>query len=237
MSGSNPTWRDSVSSSSSSSYTEIILVRHGETDWNALGKLQGQLDVDLNEVGRQQAVAVAERLSTEPHVSAVYSSDLKRAYETAEIIAAKCGALKVIRDPTLRERHLGYLQGHVYSELNRLKPEAYRAFISAKSDQEIPGGGESIDQLYQRCTSSLQRIAEKHRGERVIVVSHGGVIRSLYRRAAPKGRSGGKVHNTSVGIIRLAEGDVLSVQLWNDISHLKQLGFLKSGFGGDMTSG
>ncbi|KAL2906206.1 Phosphoglycerate mutase-like protein 4 [Bienertia sinuspersici] len=123
------------------SCTEIIVVRHGETDWNALGKLQGQLDVDLNETGRQQAIAVAERLSMEPNISAIYSSDLKRAFETAEMIASKYkNGLEVIRDQDLRERHLGALQGHVYQELAKLTPKAYEAFKSHRSDQEIPVG-------------------------------------------------------------------------------------------------
>ncbi|GAB4847011.1 hypothetical protein Ancab_026023 [Ancistrocladus abbreviatus] len=220
-------------------YTEIILVRHGETEWNALGKLQGQLDVDLNEIGRQQAATVADRLSREPNISAIYSSDLKRAHETAEIIAAKCGGIEVIRDKELRERHLGDLQGLVRQpqELARLKPEAYAVFTSNKMGQEIPGGGESLDQLYQRCTSSLQRIGEKHRGERIVVVTHGGVIRTLYRRAAPTGRPGGKILNTSVSIIYISTEDVWSIKTWNDINHLQQTAFLKSGFGGDATSG
>ncbi|KAJ0457661.1 putative phosphoserine phosphatase [Helianthus annuus] len=76
-------------------YTEIVVVRHGETEWNAEKRIQGHLDVDLNDVGRQQAVAVAERLSRESKISAIYSSDLKRALETAETIASRCGGLQV----------------------------------------------------------------------------------------------------------------------------------------------
>ncbi|KAF5738205.1 Phosphoglycerate mutase family protein [Tripterygium wilfordii] len=172
---------------------EIIVVRHGETKWNADGRIQGHLDVELNEVGKQQAASVADRLSKEPKISAVYSSDLKRALVTAEIIAASCGGLEVIKDPDLRERHLGDLQGLVYREAAKLSPKVYQAFSSHKKDQDIPGGGESLDQLYQRCTSSLQRIARKHKGERVVVATHGGVIRALYKRACPNGRSVGKM--------------------------------------------
>ncbi|CAK9166453.1 unnamed protein product [Ilex paraguariensis] len=79
-------------------YAEIIVICHGETIWNAEGRLQGHLDVDLNKVGRQQANAVAVQLSTGPKISAVYSSDLKRAYETAELIAINCGELEVRRE-------------------------------------------------------------------------------------------------------------------------------------------
>ncbi|XP_021714254.1 phosphoglycerate mutase-like protein 4 isoform X2 [Chenopodium quinoa] len=220
------------------SCTEIIVVRHGETDWNAIGKMQGQLDVELNEIGRQQAVAVAERLSREPNISAIYSSDLKRALETAEAIASRCGGgLEVIRDKDLRERHLGDLQGHVYQDLAKLSTKAYEAFKSHRSDQEIPGGGESRDQLYNRCTSLVQKIGENHRGQRVIVVSHGGAIRSLFNRAAAKGQHPGKISNTSVGIIQLYDGDLWSIKSWNDASHLKQTEFLESAFGGDASSG
>ncbi|KAL3833363.1 hypothetical protein ACJIZ3_008099 [Penstemon smallii] len=221
----------------SPNYAEIIVIRHGETEWNSDGRIQGHLDVDLNDVGRQQAIAVAERLSKEPTISAVYSSDLKRAFETAEIIAKSCGVLEVTKDPDLRERHLGDLQGVVYREIAKIKPEAHRVFVSNRKDQEIPGGGESLNQLYERCTSALQRIAQKHKGERVVVVSHGGTIRALHRKASPHGRSVGKVLNTSVNVFHISDKDEWSIESWGDVSHLDRAGFLDSGFGGDKNSG
>ncbi|KAF4380766.1 hypothetical protein F8388_017120 [Cannabis sativa] len=292
-------------------YAEIVVVRHGETEWNHDGRIQGHLDIDLNDAGRQQAVAVAERLSKEPKISVVYSSDLKRALVTAETIAAKCGGLEVIKDTDLRERHLGDLQGKVYSDAVKACPEAYKAFTSPSKDQEIPsievflsdkgqywrtlgdnrkissrqgvsilsnkhatwtyvqlvrvlpqaclrmnssacsvyrtivkvsvtsseGGGESRDQLFVRCTSALQRIGNKHKGERVVVVTHGGVIRSLYKRACPNEKTGLKVLNTSVNVFHLSDGDKWTLQVRGDVSHLDQTGFLESGFGGDKNSG
>ncbi|KAL6337819.1 hypothetical protein AAG906_002284 [Vitis piasezkii] len=217
-------------------YAEIIVVRHGETAWNADGRIQGHLDVELNEAGRQQAAAVADRLSKGPRISAVYSSDLKRAFETAQAIATSCGRFEVIKDPDLRERNLGDLQGLVYQELAKINPEAHKAFLSHRTDQEIPGGGESRDQVYQRCTLSLKRIGSKHKGERVVVVTHGGVIRALHKRASPNGRAG-KIMNTSVNIFHLCDGDKWVIKAWGDISHLDQTKFLESGFGGDRTSG
>ncbi|KAA8531725.1 hypothetical protein F0562_006558 [Nyssa sinensis] len=219
------------------SYAEIIVIRHGETEWNASNRIQGHLDVELNEAGRQQAAAVGDRLSKEPKVSVVYTSDLKRALETAEIIAHSCSGLEVIKDPDLRERHLGDLQGVVFHEAAKVNPKAFQAFTSRGTDQEIPGGGESLDQLYQRCTSSLQRIGTKHKGERVVVVTHGGVIEALYKRASPGGRSAGRVPNTSFNVFHLSDGDSWTIKTWGDVSHLKQTGFLKSGFGGDKSSG
>ncbi|XP_022896408.1 phosphoglycerate mutase-like protein 4 [Olea europaea var. sylvestris] len=218
-------------------YAEIIVIRHGETEWNADHRIQGHLDVDLNDIGRQQAYVVAERLSKEPKISAVYSSDLKRAFHTAEIIAKCCGVLEVVKDPDLRERHLGDLQGIVFHEIAKIKPEAHKAFISHRRDQEIPGGGESLNQLCERCTSGLQRIAKKHLGERVVVVTHGGTIRALHRRASSHGQSVGKVLNTSVNVFHLSAEDEWSIKSWGDVSHLKRTGFLESGFGGDSTSG
>ncbi|KAK3023975.1 hypothetical protein RJ639_042865 [Escallonia herrerae] len=216
-------------------HAEIIVIRHGETPWNADGRIQGHLDVELNDMGKQQAAAVAERLSREPKFSIVYSSDLKRAAQTAEMIANSCGGLEVIKDPGLRERHLGDLQGLVSSEVAKVNPKAYQAYVSQRRDQEIPGGGESLDQLYERCTSSLQRIGNKHKGERVVVVTHGGVIRAFHKRTSPRGRPG-KILNTSVNVFHLSE-DEWTIKAWGDVSHLIQTGFLKSGFGGDRYSG
>lgn len=217
-------------------YAEIVVVRHGETEWNADGRIQGHLDVELNEIGRQQATAVSERLSREGKISAIYSSDLKRAFETANSIATACGGLEVIKDPDLRERNLGELQGLQLRAASSVCPKAYKAFLSNKTDQEIPGGGESIDQLYQRCTTCLQNISMKHKGERVVVVTHGGVIRSLHRRACPK-RSAGKVLNTSVNTFHLSDGDKWVLKSWGDVSHLEQTEYLATGFGGDKSSG
>ncbi|XP_048601922.1 phosphoglycerate mutase-like protein 4 [Brassica napus] len=129
------------------------------------------------------------------------------------------------------------MQGLVYQEASKLRPEAYKAFSSNRTDVDIPGGGESLDKLYDRCTSALQRIGDKHQGERVVVVTHGGVIRSLYERARPSARKVEKILNTSVNVFRLFDGDKWTIQVWGDVSHLDQTGFLQSGFGGDRTSG
>ncbi|KAL2240321.1 UNVERIFIED_CONTAM: Phosphoglycerate mutase-like protein 4 [Sesamum indicum] len=256
-------------------YAEIIVIRHGETEWNADRRIQGHLDVNLNDVGRQQAAAVADRLSREPKISAVYSSDLKRAFDTAKIIAKSCGVLEVIKDPDLRERHLGDLQGIIFHEAAKVNPEAHKAFVSNQKDQEIPlaghlwadhlsnefcgnqytisclhkykknhysayasrrGGGESFSQLYERCTSALQRIANKHRGERVVVVSHGGTIRALHKKASPHRGPSARVLNTSVNVFHVSDNE-WSIKSWGDVSHLDQTGFLESGFGGDKHSG
>ncbi|KAF8041249.1 hypothetical protein BT93_B3243 [Corymbia citriodora subsp. variegata] len=217
-------------------YAEVVVVRHGETEWNADGRFQGILDVELNEIGRRQAIALGERLSREGKISAIYSSDLKRAFETANLIATACGGLEVIKDPGLRERNFGQLQGLQPHVAASVCPEAYRALQSQRTDLEIPGGGESIDQLYQRCTTCLQNISMKHRGERVVAVTHGGVLRSLYARACPNQQLL-KFLNTSVNIFHLSDGDSWVFKSGGDVSHLSQIEHLRTGFGGDRTSG
>ncbi|KAF7848667.1 hypothetical protein BT93_L1758 [Corymbia citriodora subsp. variegata] len=217
-------------------YAEIIVVRHGETDWNADGRFQGTLDVELNEIGRQQATAVGERLSKECKISAIYSSDLKRAFETANLIATACGGLKVLKDPGLRERNFGELQGLQPHVAASVVPEAYQALRSQKTDQEIPGGGESIDQVCQRCTTYLRHINMKHKGERVVAVTHGGVLRMLYALACPNKQSV-KFLNTSIHIFHLFDGDNWVLKSGGDVSHLSQIEYLRTGFGGDRTSG
>ncbi|GAA0158959.1 phosphatase [Lithospermum erythrorhizon] len=216
--------------------TEVVVVRHGETEWNADGRIQGHLDVELNDVGRKQAVAVAERLSMEPKISIIYSSDLKRAHDTAETIARICGGLEVVKSQELRERHLGDLQGTVYRAAPTVCTKAYQAFVSNRRDQEIPGGGESLDQLYERATSSVQTIAQRHRGQRIVVVTHGGFIRSLHRKASALRRSAGNIFNTSVNVLHISD-DEWTIKTWGDVRHLDKMGFLESGFGGDKTSG
>ncbi|ERM97352.1 phosphoglycerate mutase-like protein 4 isoform X2 [Amborella trichopoda] len=218
--------------------TEIVVVRHGETTWNASGRIQGHLDVELNEVGLQQAIAVAERLSKESEIAAVYSSDLKRAFDTAKIIAEKCKLAEVILDPMFRERHLGDLQGVVWREAAKINPKAYQALVSSKTDQEIPGGGESLDQLFKRCTSCLERLSNEHKGKRVVVVTHGGVIRALHKRAGPsRVPQPGKIMNASINIFHLSCDYEWIIKSWGDVSHLRGTGFLTSAFGGDKNSG
>ncbi|KAF9599399.1 hypothetical protein IFM89_036956 [Coptis chinensis] len=143
---------------------EIVVVRHGETTWNAAGIIQGELESDLNEVGWKQAAAIAERLAKEQKPVAIYSSALKRAKDTAEMIAKKWHIPEVIVVPELKERHVGSLQGLVWGEIKEKEPEAYHAFLSSQNDLEIPGGGESFDQLCERSVAALEEIASRHKG-------------------------------------------------------------------------
>jgi broad specificity phosphatase PhoE len=140
--------------------TELLLVRHGETDWNAEGKLQGHTDRPLNDYGRRQARALADRLAGES-IDAVYASDLSRARETAEIVGEKLG-LTVAVDPDLREKNWGNWEGLTSDERLHIEFE-----------------GETSEAHRDRTLSAVQRIVERHPGERVVVVTHGGSLRRI----------------------------------------------------------
>jgi broad specificity phosphatase PhoE len=140
--------------------TELLLVRHGETDWNAEGKLQGHTDRPLNDYGRRQAQALADKLAGES-IDAVYASDLSRARETAEIVGEKLG-LTVAVDPDLREKNWGNWEGLTSDERLHIEFE-----------------GETSEAHRDRTLSAVQRIVERHPGERVVVVTHGGSLRRI----------------------------------------------------------
>jgi broad specificity phosphatase PhoE len=145
--------------------TRLLLVRHGETDWNAEGRLQGQTDRPLSEFGRRQALRLADDLATE-QLDAIYSSDLARARETAEIVGER-HRLPVVLDPDLREKDWGTWEGITAVERDRVE------FV-----------GESTETHRERILRSLRRISERHPGaDSVLVVTHGGSIRRVQTAA------------------------------------------------------
>jgi broad specificity phosphatase PhoE len=151
----------------------LVLVRHGETDWNRERRFQGHADPPLNETGRDQARALAEALGREK-IDAVYTSDLARARETAEILAAPLGAdVVVLRD--LREIDVGEWQGLTWAEIEERFPEGVRAWRERGYGWEQ---GESYERLGERVVAALRRIAAGHPSQRVLVVGHGGTVRA-----------------------------------------------------------
>ena len=153
--------------------TELLLVRHGETDWNRERRFQGHADQPLNEAGREQARELAEILAGED-IDAVYSSDLRRARETAEILAGRLDA-EVVALRELREIDVGSWQGLSWPEIEERHPDG-----AARWHRDGHGwdGGESYVQLGERIVRALQDIAARHPGGRVLVVGHGGTVRA-----------------------------------------------------------
>jgi broad specificity phosphatase PhoE len=140
--------------------TTLLLVRHGETDWNAEGRLQGHTDRPLNDAGRRQAQELAERLARE-QVDAVYASDLARAKETAETVGARLG-LPVVIDPDLREKNWGTWEG-----------------LTGDERIGVEYAGETTEEHRERVLRAVRRIVERHPGQTVVVVTHGGSLRRI----------------------------------------------------------
>jgi len=150
----------------------VLLTRHGETAWNALGRLQGHTDIELNDVGRAQASALAASFGASD-VANVWTSDLARARETGAIVAAALGLAEPRIDPELRERHFGVFEGLTRDEIATQHPEAWRAW---REHTAAPPGGEPRDAAIARMTRALTRLAGDDGGP-VLVISHGGVMR------------------------------------------------------------
>lgn len=159
--------------------TTILLVRHGETDSNAEGRIQGQTNTPLNERGRAQAQALADELAGES-IAAVYSSDLDRARETAEILAGRLD-LPVVVDPALRERNFGSWEGRTVDELEARWPGAWARW---REGDEGEGDVEDHLALAARVRDAIHRLAAAHPGERILIVAHGGAMRVILTDAA-----------------------------------------------------
>jgi broad specificity phosphatase PhoE len=168
---------------------ELFLVRHGETDWNRDGRYQGHADPPLNYSGRAQAQQLADSLL---ELDAIYTSDLRRAAQTAEIIGAGRD-IPVILDPGLREIDVGSWSGLTRSEIEERFPGA------------IEHDGESRADHLSRVVAAVERIAARHPEERVLIVSHGGSIRAL-RRHALRVDSVPRVENCTVYRLAFQDG-------------------------------
>jgi probable phosphoglycerate mutase len=155
--------------------TTLLLVRHGETDWNAAGRWQGQTDIPLNPRGQEQARDVAARLR-HMGIAAIVSSDLLRARTTAEIIAAELGLEVNYLDASLRERSFGCFEGLTREEVEARFPEAWARYLADPGP--APPGGESRDALVERLLPALASAANRLPGP-LLVVLHGGAMRAL----------------------------------------------------------
>lgn len=151
----------------------FFLARHGETEWNALGRLQGHTDIPLNESGRAQARALAAGV-TGKGIAAVITSDLLRARETGEIVAGALGLGAPVIEPALRERKFGVFEGLTRDECRARHPEAWQAWQARTG---APPGGELQADAVARMAGALARIATAAAGGPALVVSHGGVMR------------------------------------------------------------
>ncbi len=199
--------------------TRIIAIRHGETAWNVDSRLQGHLDIPLNDVGLWQARQAALALADEP-IDAIYSSDLQRAWVTARAIAETTQA-PLTAHQGLRERGFGVLQGHTFEEIEAKDPE--QAYRWRKRDPAFaPEGGESLIALRERITATTYALAAQHVGGQIVLVAHGGVLDVLYRAATRQDIQAPRTWQLGNAAINrlLWTPDGLSLVGWADTQHL-----------------
>ena len=199
----------------------LMLVRHGETDWNVQRRYQGQTDVPLSGFGMRQAELVAERL-TGDKINAVYASDLSRAWETAQFIAGASG-LEVSPEPRLRELKFGILEGLTFEEAEKQYPEMIAAWLD--NFNNTPDGAETIDQFTARIVSLLDDLKQKHNKQVVLLVGHGGSLSEILRvilGLSPEKRWYFEMENASLSEVLISE-DYVSLKRLNDTCHLVDL--------------
>jgi probable phosphoglycerate mutase len=202
--------------------TKLILVRHGETEWNVQRKWQGHLDSPLSATGRQQTLALGSRFRNIA-CTHLYSSDLGRAYQTAQPISEATG-LPINTDPALRERSLGIFEGSTSEAMQARYPEEHKRFLEAEADYAVPGA-ESLQQFYERSITAFQDLAGRHLGQTIVVVTHGGCLVNLFRFLfnlpieVPRRFA---VINTSLSTVTCEEG-FWQLETWGDVAHLETL--------------
>jgi probable phosphoglycerate mutase len=199
--------------------TRIIAIRHGETAWNVDTRIQGQLDIGLNETGRQQARRVARALASES-IQAIYASDLLRAWDTAHAIASTTGGALQAHEG-LRERSFGVFQGKTFTEIEATWPDQAQCWRK-RDPQWAPEGGESLADLQQRINRTANELAARHLGEQIVLVAHGGVLDMLYRAATGQDLQAPRsweVGNAAINRL-LWTPERLTLVGWSDKRHL-----------------
>lgn len=212
-------------STNGSDGTTLILLRHGETEWNTEGRWQGQaVNTLLSQRGREQAQIVARRLQGYP-IQAIYSSDLIRAFETAQIVGQWLG-LEPQPEIGLRESDVGAWTGKTWAEIKAGWPEQVAAMLAGEDVRR--GGGESYGELRQRLAAAAERIVQRHPGQTVLLVTHGAALRSLIVHALDASLD--QMHriaiggNTAISILQVQHGRLRLVS-YNDTAHLQEAAF------------
>lgn len=202
--------------------TILYAVRHGETEWNRDHIAQGHLDSPLTELGHEQAARSAKAL-VGLGIEFIYSSDLGRALRTAAIIGKILG-LKIRKDERLRERALGVMQGLTWEQFAEKHPEDYAAFNSRDPECVMPGG-ESARELMERTVQAAESYAGNHPGQCVLVVAHGGVVKSYFHHALgipleePRRYS---LFNAAINRFSISEGK-WTLDTWGERGHMDEV--------------
>jgi len=202
--------------------TELVLIRHGETQMNRELRFQGHVNVALNEIGLEQARRLAARMTGE-QAHAMYASDLLRAQQTAQPIGATL-SLQPVTEPGLREQCFGQVDGMRVDDIKEQHPQAWEGWLRFEEDYCMPEG-ESTRQFHARVMEAVQRLAAAHPDQKLVVVTHGGVLDMVYRTARSLGLNGprqSEIPNAGVNRIRVREGGIDIID-WADTRHLADL--------------
>lgn len=203
--------------------TQLLFIRHGETDWNRRPCFQGQLDVPLNATGHAQAARLAARLAADKP-DAFYCSDLLRTRETAAALARAWGMEPVLM-PGFREQAFGIFEGLDFPTIQASHADLWQGWLTQDAQFALPGGGESMATFSCRVLNALADIVKDHAGQRVAIVTHGGVLDSLWRHAHGLPLHGGRaceIPNTGINRLRWTESGLAVVE-WGDAAHLADL--------------
>ena len=202
--------------------TELLFIRHGETDWNRQQRFQGQIDVPLNATGHLQAARLGARLAAEPP-DLLVSSDLQRARDTAAPLATAWARTPQLM-PGLREQSFGLLEGLDVPTIQDRHPELWARWLEHAADFALPGG-ESLRSFHARVLAAVHELAAAHPGRHIVVVTHGGVLDMLWRSAHGLPLDGLRqceIPNTGLNRLRW-QGGTLHIDSWADAVHLDGL--------------
>jgi probable phosphoglycerate mutase len=211
--------------------TDFLLIRHGETDWNRELRFQGQIDVPLNDIGLLQAQRLEQRFeqqlktwqAEQRQFTRVISSDLQRAQQTAEPVARVLGHECVIV-PGLREQCFGDFEGMRVPEIKAQFPSAWQRWLDFDADYAVQGA-ESTRVFHDRVIAALGQLADQYPDERVVVVTHGGVLDMVWRNAQALSLHGPRVCEIpNAGVNQVAWRDAaLHIHAWADTAHLADM--------------
>ena len=202
---------------------ELLLIRHGETDWNRELRFQGQVDVPLNATGHEQARRLGARLASEEPLHRLYSSDLIRTLQTAGPASERLG-LPSVGDRALREQAFGIIDGMSVPDIQQQHPDIWARWQAFDPDYSPPGG-ESQRQFQARVMDALARLTVAHAGQRLLVVTHGGVLDILYRAANGLPLGGPRqcdIPNAGINRLR-TDGRGVEILSWAETDHLADL--------------
>ncbi|MFZ4481553.1 MAG: histidine phosphatase family protein [Rhodoferax sp.] len=205
---------------------ELILIRHGETDWNRELRFQGQVDVPLNAVGHEQARRLGLRLAGE-RAQLLVCSDLTRTRQTALPISQQSLqplALATVPDAAWREQNFGAVDGMQVDEIKARHPDAWARWIRFHADYAFEGG-ESAQQFHSRVIGAVRELEARHASQTLVVVTHGGVLDMIYRTARALPLSGprqSEIPNAGLNRVRVV-GDAIEILAWADTQHLTDM--------------